>query len=101
MTRGPTPRIPRKAVLDLRAKGKSIPAIAKELGISRNSVRRLVGKPREVFTPEQRRQKHLERAKRNSAKGNAKKRKLREKILYIQRSGEPCEAKSEKAKGPS
>jgi transposase len=80
---GPTPRIPRKAVLDLHNQGKNITEIAKVLGISRSSVRRVPGvwKPREKLTTEERRRRHLERARRNMAKANAKKKNRRAAVL--------------------
>jgi transposase len=76
---GPKPTVNRKAVLDLHKQGKSIPAIARELGISKSSVRRVPGvwKPREKLTTEERRARHLARARRNMAKANAKKKKKR------------------------
>ena len=83
MKRGPLPTIPRKAVLELHKQGKSIPAIAKELGISRSSVRRVPGvwKPREKLTTGERRARHLARARRNMAKSNERKRKRRQAVL--------------------
>jgi transposase len=83
MKPGPKPTIPRRAVLELHNQGKSIPAIARELGISKSSVRRVPGvwKPREKLTTEERRRRHLERARRNMAKANAKKKKRRAAVL--------------------
>lgn len=74
MNPGPKPTIPRRAVLELHNQGKNITEIALALGISRSSVRRVPGvwKPRQKFTPEERRRKSLERARRNAAKRREK-----------------------------